>query len=256
MSGVRTEVRGAVLEVTIDRPPANAIDAATSRELGEAFAALRDDPTLRAAVVTGVGDRFFSAGWDLKAAAAGDDEDFGPGGFAGLTELFDLDVPVIAAVNGMAVGGGFELALACDLIVAVPDAELFVPEVNLGFVPDAGGVVRLPRRLPRALAMELLLTGRRMGADEALRHGLVNRVVDRDDLMTTARDLADRIAEAAPLATRAVKAVVRATEGLGADEAYAAMRATPAYREMLASEDADEGPRAFAEGRPPVWRGR
>ena len=169
MSGVRTDVRDTVLEVTLDRPPANAIDAATSRELGEAFATLRDDPTLRAAVVTGGGDRFFSAGWDLKAAAAGDDEDFGPGGFAGLTELFDLDVPVIAAVNGMAVGGGFELALACDLIVAVRNAELFVPEVNLGFVPDAGGVVRLPRRLPRALAMELLLTGRRMAADEALR---------------------------------------------------------------------------------------
>ena len=256
MSGVRTEVRGAVLEVTLDRPPANAIDAATSRELGEAFAALRDDPSLRAAVVTGGGDRFFSAGWDLKAAAAGDDEDFGPSGFAGLTELFDLDVPVIAAVNGMAVGGGFELVLACDLIVAVSDAEFFVPEVNLGFVPDAGGVVRLPRRVPRALAMELLLTGRRMGADEALRHGLVNRVVDRDDLMTTARDLADQIAAAAPLATRAVKAVVRAAEGLGAEEGYAVMRATPSYREMLASEDASEGPRAFAEGRPPVWRGR
>jgi crotonobetainyl-CoA hydratase len=123
-------------------------------------------------------------------------------------------------------------------------------------VPDAGGVVRLPRRLPRALAMELLLTGRRMGADEALRHGLVNRVVDRDDLMTTAREFADQIAAAAPLATRAVKSVVRAAEGLGAADAYAAMRATPAYREMLASEDADEGPRAFAEGRPPVWRGR
>lgn len=256
MSGVRTEVRGAVLEVTIDRPPANAIDAATSRELGEAFATLRDDPNLRAGIVTGGGDRFFSAGWDLKAAAAGDDEDFGSGGFAGLTELFDLDVPVIAAVNGMAVGGGFELALACDLIVAVRNAELFVPEVNLGFVPDAGGVVRLPRRLPRAVAMELLLTGRRMGADEALRHGLVNRVVDRDDLMTAAREFADQIAAAAPLATRAVKAVVRVAEGLGAEEAYAAMRATPAYREMLASEDAAEGPRAFAEGRPPVWRGR
>jgi crotonobetainyl-CoA hydratase len=256
MSGVRTAVRGAVLEVTVDRPPANAIDAATSRELGEAFATLRDDPNLRAGIVTGAGDRFFSAGWDLKAAAAGDDEDFGSGGFAGLTELFDLDVPVIAAVNGLAVGGGFELALACDLIVAVPDAELFVPEVNLGFVPDAGGVVRLPRRLPRAVALELLLTGRRMGADEALRHGLVNRVVERDDLMSTAREFADRIAAAAPLATRAVKAVVRAAEGLGAEEAYAAMRATPAYRSMLASEDAGEGPRAFADGRPPVWRGR
>jgi crotonobetainyl-CoA hydratase len=256
MSGVRIEVRGAVLEVTLERPPANAIDAATSRELGEAFVTLRDDPSLRAGILTGAGDRFFSAGWDLKAAAAGDDEDFGPGGFAGLTELFDLDVPVIAAVNGMAVGGGFELALACDLIVAVRGAELFTPEVNLGFVPDAGGVVRLPARLPRAIAMELLLTGRRMGADEAARLGLVNRVVEPDELMTAARELAGVIADAAPLATRAVKAVVGATEGLGAEEAYATMREVAAYREMLASEDAAEGPRAFAEGRPPQWRGR
>jgi crotonobetainyl-CoA hydratase len=256
MNGVRTEIRGAVLEVTIDRPPANAVDAATSRALGDAFATLRDDPSLRVAIVTGAGDRFFSAGWDLKAAAAGEDEDFGPGGFAGLTELFDLDVPVIAAVNGMAVGGGFELALACDLIVAVRGAELFVPEVNLGFVADAGGVVRLPSRLPRAIAMELLLTGRRMGADEAARYGLVNRVVEPDELMSSARELAGTIAAAAPLATRAVKAAVRDAEGLGMQDAYAAMRATPAYRTMLASEDADEGPRAFAEGRPPIWRGR
>jgi crotonobetainyl-CoA hydratase len=256
MRGVRTEVRDAVLEVTIDRPPANAIDAATSRELGEAFASLRDDASLRAAVVTGAGDRFFSAGWDLKAAAAGEDEEFGPGGFAGLTELFDLDVPVIAALNGMAVGGGFELALACDLIVAVRGVEMFVPEVNLGFVADAGGVVRLPSRLPRAIAMELMLTGRRMGADEAARYGLVNRVVEADELMAAARELAGQIAAAAPLATRAVKAVVRAAEGLGTEAAYAVMREATAYRTMLASEDADEGPRAFTDGRPPVWRGR
>ena len=256
MSGVRTEVRDSVLEVTIDRPPANAIDAETSRELGEAFASLRDDPSLRAAIVTGAGERFFSAGWDLKAAVAGEDEEFGPGGFAGLTELFDLEVPVIAAVNGMAVGGGFELALACDLIVAVRGAEMFVPEVNLGFVADAAGVVRLPSRLPRAVAMELLLTGRRMGADEAARYGLVNRVVEPDELMAAARELAGRVAAAAPLATRAVKAVVHAAEGLGTEEAYAAMRETPAYRTMLASEDADEGPRAFTDGRSPVWRGR
>ena len=253
--GVRTERRGAILEITLDRPPANAIDAATSRELGELFAGLRDDPAVRVAIVTGAGDRFFSAGWDLKAAAAGEPEDDGPGGFAGLTERFDLRTPVIAAVNGMAVGGGFELALACDLVVAVPEAEFFVPEVGLGFVADAGGVVRLPARLPRAIAMELLLTGRRLGADEAERRGLVNRVVERDRLLPVARELADQIAAAAPLAVAATTAVVEATEGMAAEAAFAAMREVHEYRRMLASDDAQEGPRAFAEGRPPRWSG-
>ena len=256
MSGIRTESDGGILVVTIDRPRANAIDAATSRELGEAFVSFRDDTELRVAVVTGAGDRFFSAGWDLKAAAAGEDEDFGVGGFAGLTELFRLEKPVIAAVNGLAAGGGFELALACDLIVAERRAEFFLPEVNLGFVPDAGGVLRLPRRLPRAIAMEMLLTGRRMGAEEAARWGLVNRVVD--NALDAARELAAAIDAAAPLAIRAVKAVVSATEHLDVEGAYAHLRdgSISAYVRMLESEDADEGPRAFAEGRSPVWKGR
>jgi crotonobetainyl-CoA hydratase len=255
MSGVRIQRDGAILEITLDRPPANAIDAATSRELGEAFVGAGADPSIRCVIVTGAGERFFSAGWDLKAAAAGDGDDDGPGGFAGLTERFGLATPVIAAVNGMAVGGGFELALACDLVLAVPEAEFFLPEVNLGFVADAGGVVRLPARLPRAIAMELLLTGRRMDAGEAARRGLVNRVVSRGLLLPAARELARTIAAAAPLAVRAVKAVVDATEGMAAEAAFAAMRQTAAYREMLASADAQEGPRAFAEGRPPEWTG-
>ena len=196
-----------MLEVTIDRPKANAIDAATSRELGEAFVGFRDDPGLRVAIVTGAGDRFFSAGWDLKAAAAGDDEGYGPGGFAGLTELFDLDKPVIAAINGWAAGGGLELALACDLIVASTTAQLSLPEVTRGLVPDAGGVLRLPKRMPRALAMEMLLTGRAIDADEAARWGLVNRVAQPEALMDEARALAERILEAAPLAVQAVKAI-------------------------------------------------
>ena len=258
MSGIRSESDGGILVVTIDRPKANAIDAATSRELGEAFVAFRDDPALRVAVVTGAGDRFFSAGWDLKAAAAGEDEHFGVGGFAGLTELFRLEKPAIAAVNGLAAGGGFELALACDLIVAERHAEFFLPEVNLGFVPDAGGVLRLPRRLPRAIAMEMLLTGRRMGAEEAFRWGLVNRVVNAGGALDAARELAGTIDAAAPLAIRAVKAVVSATEHLDVESAYEHLRdgGISAYVRMLESEDADEGPRAFAEGRSPVWKGR
>jgi crotonobetainyl-CoA hydratase len=165
---------------------------------------------------------------------------------------------VIAAVNGLAVGGGFELALACDLIVAARDAQMWVPEVQLGFVSDAGGVFRLPERLPRALALELLLTGRRLGAEEAARWGLVNRVVEPGGALEGARELAAPILDAAPLAIRAVKAIVAATAGRDVREGSRRLREgeIPAYDRALASEDADEGPRAFAEGRDPIWKGR
>ena len=257
MSEVRTERRERILVVTIDRPKANAIDAATSRALGDAFIGFRDDPELWVAIVTGAGDRFFSAGWDLKAAAAGDSEDFGEGGFAGLTEIFVLEKPVIAAVNGWAAGGGFELALACDLIVAARSARFALPEVTRGLVADAGGVLRLPKRLPRAVAMEMLLTGRPMDAGEALERGLINEVVEPERLLAAARELAERIIAAAPLAVRAVKATVLATEELSVEDGYAAMRdgSIPALARALESEDALEGPRAFAEGRDPKWRG-
>jgi crotonobetainyl-CoA hydratase len=260
MEGIRIDRRGAVLELTIDRPPANAIDSATSKAMGEAFVAFRDDPELRVAIVTGAGERFFSAGWDLKAYAAGDPaepEDFGAGGLAGLTELFDLDKPVIAAVNGYAAGGGFELALACDLVVAVPEARFSLPEVKLGIVADSGGILRLPRRLPRALAMELLLTGEPIDAAVAERWGLVNRVVALERLLDEARALAARIEAAAPLATRAAMAIVAATEGMTVEQGFAALRdgSIPAYDRAMASADAEEGPSAFAEGRDPVWRG-
>ena len=258
MGEIRSQTRDGILELTIDRPPANAIDSATSRELGEVFVAFRDDPALRVAVITGAGDRFFSAGWDLKAAAAGEPEDYGVGGFAGLTERFDLDKPVVAAVNGWAAGGGFELALACDLIVATRTARFLLPEVNLGFVPDAGGVLRLPARMPRAIAMELLLSGREMDADEAARWGVVNLVTEPDGLLDAARELAERIATAAPLATRAVKAIVAATEGRSVEDGYRALNdgSIAAYDRALASEDAHEGPRALADGRDTEWKGR
>jgi len=256
---VRPRQDGAALEVTIDRPPANAIDAPTSRALGEAFIRLRDDSTLQVAIVTGGGERFFSAGWDLKSAATAlPDRDWGPGGFAGLTELFDVGKPVIAAVNGLAAGGGFELVLACDLVVAAPHAEFFLPEATVGFIADAGGVLRLARRLPRAIAVEMMLTGRRMGAEEALRHGLINSVEPKDEVLSRSHALARKICSSAPLAVAAYKEVLLHTDGLSVQEGYRVMRsdACPRYHRMRVSEDCKEGPRAFAEKRPPRWQGR
>ncbi|MGB3184305.1 MAG: enoyl-CoA hydratase-related protein [Ornithinimicrobium sp.] len=257
-SAVRTEVEGQTLTVTLDRPKANAIDAATSRLLYDAFARLRDDPQLRVGIVTGSGDRFFSAGWDLKAAAAGEaaDADFGQGGFAGLTEFHDIGKPVIAAVNGMAMGGGFELALAADLVVAAEHAVFALPEATLGLVADSGGLQRVPTRLPRAVAVELLLTGRRMEAAEAARWGLVAEIVPAQDLLKTARELAVRICASAPLSVAATLEVVRATEGQSVQDRFATMRAGLAtYSRISSSHDAQEGPRAFVEGRPPRWQG-
>jgi len=254
------EVDHGVLVVTLDRPKANAIDVATSHALYDAFQRLQEDPSLRVAVLTGAGDRFFSAGWDLKAAAAGEavDADHGPGGFGGLTELFGRTKPVIAAVNGAALGGGFELALAADLIVVADHAELALPEVRLGIVADSGGLLRLPRRLPDVVARELLLTGRRMSAEEAGRWGLVNRVVAHEDLMTSALALAREVCAGAPLAVAAIQEVLATTASLDVRDGFRRLRSgeLPSYELMLQSEDAVEGPRAFAEKRAPRWRGR
>ena len=257
---VRTEVVDGVLVVTLDRPSANAIDVTTSLALYDAFARLEGDADLRVGIVTGAGERFFSAGWDLKAAAAGEavDADHGPGGFAGLTELFDRGKPVIAAVNGLALGGGLELALAADLMLVAEHAELSLPEVRVGVVADSGGLLRLPRRLPAAIARELLLTGRRMTAEEAAGWGLANRVVPAGALMDSALELAGQITAGAPLAVAAIQEVLAATSGLEVRDAFERMRSgdLAAYSRMLGSEDAVEGPRAFAEKRPPEWQGR
>jgi len=257
---VRMDVDGGVLVVTLDRPRANAIDVSTSRALYDAFRRLQEDPSLRVAVLTGAGDRFFSAGWDLKAAAAGEavDADHGPGGFGGLTELFGLTKPVIAAVNGLALGGGLELALAADLMVVADHAELALPEVRLGIVADSGGLLRLPRRLPDAVAREMLLTGRRMSAREAGRWGLANRVVAGDELMDSALALAAEVCVGAPLAVAAVQEILAATSSLAVHDGFRCLRSgdLPSYGLMLRSEDAVEGPRAFAESRAPRWRGR
>ena len=259
MADVTVGVRGRVLEVVLKRGKVNAIDAATSRALGAAFRQLQEDDGLSVGIVTAEG-RFFSAGWDLKAAAGGEspESDYGAGGFGGITELFDLKKPVICAMNGHAVGGGFELAMAADLLVVAETAEAWLPEVRLGILPDAGGVLRLPRLLPRALALEVLMAGRRLTAAEGLQHGLYNRVVPAGETLAAARALAEELLLAAPLSLAGLKEILNGTEDLSVAEATRKMRgqAFPTYRQALVSEDAQEGPRAFAEKRTPAWKGR
>jgi crotonobetainyl-CoA hydratase len=248
-----------ILEVTLDRPKANAIDGVTSRAMGELFAAFRDDSALRVAIVTGAGERFFSAGWDLKAAAEGEtpDADFGIGGFGGIQELPDLNKPVIAAVNGMAVGGGFELALSADLILAASHARFALPEIKAGQLADAASI-KLPRRIPHHVAMDLLLTGRWMEAEEARRWGLVNEVVPSDRLLARAREVAALLADGPPLVFAALKEVIRETAHLPVQDAFdlVTKKRLAGVRTLYESEDAKEGARAFAEKRKPIWRGR
>jgi crotonobetainyl-CoA hydratase len=250
---------GKILEITLNRPKANAIDAATSIAMGQVFSDFRDNDDLRVAILTGGGDRFFSAGWDLKAAADGEayDSDYGVGGFGGINEMFDLNKPVIIAMNGHAIGGGFELALAGDIIIAADHAEMWQPEIFAGVVGDSG-CFRLPRMIPRNIAMEILLTGRRMGAEEALHWGIVNAVVPAEQLRDKAREMAETMISAAPLALAATKETIRLTDGVSVEDCYAMMKTgkLPMFNTMLASEDAQEGPLAFAEKRDPVWKGR
>lgn len=256
---VRTRIEGGILEVVIDRPKANAIDRATSIRMGEIFSDFRDSPDLRVAIITGGGEKFFCAGWDLKAAAGGEevDGDYGIGGFGGIQELENFNKPVICAVNGICCGGGFEVALCADIIVAVEHATFALPEIRSGTIADAASL-KLPKRIPYHIAMEMLLTGRWLDAEEGNRWGFVNEVVPADILMERAWEIARLIESGPPLVYAAIKQVVREAEN---------MRFLPALKKitgrefetidtLYSSEDQHEGSLAFAEKRDPVWKGR
>jgi len=256
---IRTRSEDGILEVIIDRPKANAIDLATSREMGLIFRDFRDNRDLRVAIVTGAGEKFFSAGWDLKAAADGDavDGDYGVGGFGGMQELRDLNKPIICAVNGICCGGGLEIALSTDLIIAAAHATFALPEIRSGTVADAASI-KLPKRIPYHIAMDMLLTGRWLNVEEAHRWGFVNEIVTADKLMDRAWELARLLASGPPLVYAAIKEIVREAEGSTFQTAMNKItkRQFATVDLLYSSEDQLEGARAFAEKRAPIWRGR
>jgi enoyl-CoA hydratase/carnithine racemase len=263
MDFCHTEREGHLLIVTINRPEVrNALHRPATDELDQVWTMYETDPDLRVAILTGAGDRAFSAGYDIK-------EPMGPGqgsarggflatrharGFGGLTHRFGMAKPLIAAVNGFALGGGLELALACDIIVAAEHAEFGFPEPRIGRMALDGGIHRLVRHIPLKLAMGILLTGRRVPAAEALRIGLVNEVVPAPQLLAAARRWADQILECAPLSVQATKEAALAGLSLPLPQAMALV--PPLAARSMASEDHAEGVNAFRERRPPRWSGR
>ena len=258
MTGFRIEKHGEVLEIVLDRPTANAIDSATSRALNHVLADFNVDPHFRAAIITAEG-RFFCAGGDLKEMdAAQNSVDYGPNGFAGLTHFKGLTKPVIAAVNGLCIGGGFELVLACDLVVASENARFMLSEAKIGNVPYLASVERLLKKVPFNVGMEMLYTAREMSAAELQAYGLVNSVVPRDFLRSATRQIAKRIVASGPISIAALKRAATAIEGLTefarSDEGEQPL--TEVFASVMLSEDAKEGARAFVEKRTPKWQGR
>lgn len=254
----KVERDGHLTIVTLNRPEVmNAIHAPASTELSDVFDAFAADPDQWVGIVTGAGERAFSAGNDLKYQAAGGKMTWPETGFAGLTSRFDLEKPLIAAVNGIAMGGGFEIALSCDLIVAAENAVFALPEPRVGLAALAGGLHRLPREIGLKRALGLILTGRRVGADEGLELGFVNEVVPQARLMAATKTWAAQILELSPMSLRASKqAVYRGLEEPSVAAALKAQNRYPAVAAMFKSEDFVEGPMAFAQKRPPQWKGK
>ena len=252
---VQYEKRGRIAYVTMNRPNVmNALHPPAHEELEQVWNDFAADPDCWVAILTGAGDKAFSAGNDLKWTVQHGMPRMPRSGFAALTSRFDLVKPIIAAVNGCALGGGLEIALACDLIVAAEHATLGLPEPKVGLMAAAGGVHRLPRQIPLRIAMGMLLTGRPLTAADALRYGLVNEVVPKAELMAAATRWAEAIAENSPLSVQASKQAALGGLGLPLEEAL--RKSFPAVDKLFTSEDAKEGPRAFAEKRKPVWKGR
>jgi len=249
--------RGPILEITLSKGKANVISAADSRELNGMWEAFRDNPVQRFAILTGKGEKFFCAGWDLKnVAESGEasDSDYGSGGFGGLNYPRNFNKPVICAVNGIACGGGFEIMLGCDIIVAEEHATFALPEIKVGVLPDSG-VVKLRRRIPYHVAVELMMTGRWMDAEEAKHWGLVNHIVPKGQGLDKAREIAESLADGPPLLYPAIKQVLRMTEMVSENEAFAVDDASSAVEAVNRSDDLKEGAKAFAEKRNPVWKG-
>jgi crotonobetainyl-CoA hydratase len=248
---------GHITVVTLSRPEVmNALHKPAHFELHEVFNDFAADPDQWVAIITGAGDRAFCAGNDLKWQAAGGERGWNVSGFGGLTLRFHCDKPIIAAVNGVAMGGGFEIALACDLIIAAENATFALPEPRVGLAALAGGLQRLPRQIGLKRAMGMILTGRHVSAREGFELGFVNEVVPQGEALKAAERWADQICQNSPMSIRASKQAVLEGLNVSLPEAMVAQREYPAVRDMISSADYIEGPKAFAEKRPPRWQGK